>query len=148
MGFIKNYFKAKREKEIEEEIRTKQIKLKRREIQDEQSQSAMEYHFKDWKKEEQIAEPDGSGNTSILTGEDARAFHEYMENPKKYETPEGKELMKEALEISKDLRFLHQKKHERSHTYKTEISRLKIRIKELATNYQLAEEQVINDIMK
>jgi hypothetical protein len=85
---------------------------------------------------------------TILTGEDARAFHEYMENPEKHETPEGKELMKEALEISKDLRFLHHKEYERSYMYKIEISRLKTRIKELSTNYQLAEEQVINDIMK
>lgn len=40
-----------------------------------------------------------------LTGEDARAFHEYMERPysDSDSTPESREITKEALEISKRL---------------------------------------------
>jgi len=35
----------------------------------------------------------------VLKGEDARRFHEYMESPESYETPEGRKLTEEALWI-------------------------------------------------
>jgi len=36
-----------------------------------------------------------------LQGEDARAFHEYMESAHGHSTPEGRDLMREAMELSK-----------------------------------------------
>jgi len=43
----------------------------------------------------------------VLEGEDARAFHEYMERPPSDSdsTPESREITKAALEISKSINF-------------------------------------------
>ena len=41
----------------------------------------------------------------VLKGEDARAFHQYMEQESSRITPEGQKITKEAVEISKKLCF-------------------------------------------
>jgi len=37
----------------------------------------------------------------VLEGEDAREFYRYMENPARYETPEGRELAYRAAHLAK-----------------------------------------------
>ena len=41
----------------------------------------------------------------VLEGEDAREFHRYMENPKKYDTPEGRDLVRRAAYLAERTRL-------------------------------------------
>jgi len=41
----------------------------------------------------------------VLEGEDAREFHRHMENPSRYETPEGRELAHRAAHLARKIRF-------------------------------------------
>jgi len=41
-----------------------------------------------------------------LTGEDAREFHEYMNSHNQRMTPEGRQITREAIELSKKLRLI------------------------------------------
>lgn len=43
---------------------------------------------------------------TVLEGEHARAFHEYMESNVSHETPESRQVMREARELSKRFKFL------------------------------------------
>jgi hypothetical protein len=43
---------------------------------------------------------------TVLVGEHARAFHEYMESDVIHETPESRQIIKEARELSKRFKFL------------------------------------------
>jgi len=36
----------------------------------------------------------------VLEGEDAREFHRYMENPSKYDTPAGRDLVRRAAYLA------------------------------------------------
>jgi len=41
----------------------------------------------------------------VLDGEDAREFHRYMENPSRYDTPEGRELARRAAHLARKTRL-------------------------------------------
>jgi len=41
----------------------------------------------------------------VLDGEDAREFHRYMENPARYDTPEGRELARKAAYLARKTRL-------------------------------------------
>jgi len=41
----------------------------------------------------------------VLDGEDAREFHRYMENPSRYDTPEGRELARKAAYLARKTRL-------------------------------------------